>query len=146
VADDEGIEFFVDEHFPVRRFGPILIPRGHTVKAVHVGFKDPSILVTADEVGAVIITADAWFLRELFRYPIGHHKRFQRAGVVQLAGELDVALSRLGDYIPVIEALHRVRRAQADPRLGIDLSGTTIRIEEARPGPVRGDRRGTRSA
>lgn len=134
------IEFFIDEHLPVRELGRILASRGHLVKAVQVGFKDPSILVTADQEGATIVTADHWFLSELFCYPIGHHKRYTRAGVVQVAGEWDVAKRRIEEYLPVIEAVFLVRRHQSDPRLGIDLSGATIRIVEAHPGPTRGTR------
>ena len=122
------IEFFTDEHLPVLALGRILTARGHTVKAVQVGFKDPSIIVTAEAMGAVIVTADKWFLRELFKQPRGRPGRFTRAGVVQVPGEWGAAQECLEMYLPLIEVAYEVNLGRADSRLGIDLSGTTVHI------------------
>jgi hypothetical protein len=136
VDDIVSIEFFIDEHLPAKRLTPILTARGHVARAVHVGFKDPAILVTADEVGAVIITADGWFLRELLRFPTGHHRRYKPAGVVKVAGEWDIAQARLVKYLPLIELYCRAQRAEPDPRIGVDLSEAEIRFKEPQPGPA----------
>ena len=122
------IEFFTDEHLPVMALGRLLTARGHTAKAVQVGFKDPSIIVTAEEENAVIITADRWFLRELFKQPRGNPGRFSRAGVIQVPGEWSAAQACLLTYLPLIEAAYAVHMGQTDSRLGVDLSGTTIHI------------------
>ena len=127
-----SIHFFIDEHLPARALGQILTARGHRATPVQVGFKDPAILVTADEVGAVIMTADRWFLRELYRYPAEHRRRYLQAGVVQVPGEWDAAQRRIIDWLPVVEAVYQMRQGQADRRLGIDLSGAAVRIEEAK--------------
>jgi hypothetical protein len=120
--------FFIDEHLPVRILGRILTSRGHIVQAVQVAEKDPSILVTAEAAGAIIVTADTWFLKELFRYPQGHARRYLRAGVIQVAGEWGKAQPRLEQYLPMIEVICQMRKHGVDPRVGIDLSGSTIRI------------------
>jgi len=125
---DASITFLIDEHLPVEQLSGLLRERGHSVRAVQVGFKDPSIIVTADEIGAVIITADTWFLRELFRFPAAHRRRYKRASVVQVSGEWDSARARIIEYMPVIEALFLVRARQADPRMGVDLSGAVVHI------------------
>ena len=125
---DLAILFFLDEHLPVRQLGSMLLDRGHQVRAVQVGFKDPAILATADEQGAVIITADTWFLKELFRYPENHPRRFHRAGVVQVPGEWNIARARLIEYLPVLEAFYAGRRSQPDPRFGFDISERVVRI------------------
>lgn len=129
--DPAPIEFFVDEHLPVRSLSSILSARGHRVTPVQVGFKDPAIVVTAEQLGAVIITADTWFLKQLYRLPAEHRRRFTRAGVVQVPGAWDIARPRIVEYLPVIEAIYRLRRGQERARIGIDISGTTIHIREA---------------
>ena len=127
------IHFFIDEHLPVHLLGDILTARGHQVTPVQVGFKDPAILVTAEQVGAVIMTSDTWYLRELYRFPTGHRKRYEQAGVVQVHGEWAAARRGIQDWLPVIEATYHLRRGQADRRIGIDLSGAGVRILEAKP-------------
>lgn len=128
MTDLVRIHFFVDEHLPAHAVGRILEARGHRSTPVQVGLKDPAILVTAAEVGAVIVTADHWFLRELYRYPLGHKRQYGAAGVVQVLGEWATTRQRLTDYLPVVEAVYQLRRSQPDQRLGIDLSQTMIRI------------------
>ena len=83
------------------------------------------------------MTADRWFLRELFRYPSAHRRRYVRAGVVQLPGEWSAARQRILDYLPIIEVVYQMRRRQVDQRLGVDLAGSTVRIMDARPGSPR---------
>lgn len=107
--------------------------RGHLATSVEVGFKDAALLKTAEEQGAAVITADSWFLKELFRYPRGHRHCFRRAGVIQVHGEWDQARQRLLDYLPIIEAVHLVRMSQADSPLGINLSTREVRILEPTP-------------
>jgi predicted nuclease of predicted toxin-antitoxin system len=72
------ILFYIDVNLPARALTSLLEQAGHEVVPVQVGFKDPAILVTAEQMGAVIITADAWFLKELYRYPSSHRRRFER--------------------------------------------------------------------
>jgi hypothetical protein len=125
----DGIVFFVDEHFPERQMRSILAP--HVMTAVQIRALDQEILRTAELQSAIVITADKWFLKELYRYPPGHRHCFARAGVIQLPGEWDRARQRLADYLPVIEAVFRLRRsATIDQRIGIDLSQAQIRIHE----------------
>jgi hypothetical protein len=146
MSEPAPIDFFVDEHLPARLLDAILTARGHRVTPVQIGFKDTAILVTAEQTGAVIITADTWFLTELYRLPAGHKNRYRRAGVVQVPGEWGTARQRITDYLPVIEHVYRLRREQEDLRVGVDLSGTTIRILEAKPSPASGTRRASPSA
>jgi hypothetical protein len=137
MADPPRIRFFDDEHLPFHALGPILTARGHQATPVQIGAEDPAILVTADQVGAVIVTADAWFLRESFRLPTEHRRRSVRAGVVQLPGEWSAARQRILDYLPIIEMVYQRRRRLVDQRLGIDLAGSTVRITDPRPGSPR---------
>lgn len=123
------INFFIDENQPAHLLRGILGARGHRATAVQVGFKDPAILVTAEEEHAVVITADTWFLTELYRFPFGSRRhRFFRAGVVQVPGTWAEVRPRITDYLPVIEQVYLLRLTQPDQRLGIDLCGATIRI------------------
>ncbi len=129
--DLPGIHFFVDEHVPVYNFEALVSHRGHRITPVQISFKDPAILRSAEEVGAVVVTADVWFLRELYRLPHNHRYRFRRAGVVQLPGEWGIARPKIEEYLPMIELIWRQRQEQANARMGIDLSGTEIRIKPA---------------
>lgn len=128
----DPITFYVDENLPVRLVSAILTDYGHRVEAVQVGFRDQAILATAERNQAVIITADVWFLRELFRYPTRHHRRLKEAGVIQVPGDWSRAEPLISEYLPVIEAICRLRRAQADHRVGVDLTKEQIRIIEAK--------------
>ncbi len=131
MTDLVQIHFFVDEHLPARSADAIFAEHGHRSTPVHVDLKDPAILVTAAEVGAVIVTADRWFLTELYRYPLGHKRQYGAAGVVQVPGEWAAARQRLLDYLPMIETVYRLRRSQPDQRLGVDLSQAQVRIHDA---------------
>lgn len=124
------IRFLVDEHLPVDQLRLILEPRGHAVTPVDASSKDPEILATAEEIGAIVVTADGWFLEELFRFPPGHRNGPRAAGVIQLPGTWATARVRLTTYLPVIEVLAQVRGAQPDRRVAIDLSRRVIRIPE----------------
>ncbi len=124
-----SINFFIDENQPAHFLRAILGARGHQTTAVQVGFKDPAILVTAEEEQAVVITADTWFLKELYRVPItSKRNRFTRAGVVQVPGTWAEVRPRIMDYLPVIEVVYQLRLGHSDQRLGVDLCGSTIRI------------------
>ncbi len=129
--DPISILFYLDEHLPSHALTTILTSRGHHASSVTVGFKDPAILRIAEQEGAIVITADTWFLRELFRHPHGHKQGFRRAGVIQVSGLWDQARRRLIEYLPIIEAVYRVRAAQPDRPLGINLSTREIRIIES---------------
>lgn len=124
------IRFLVDEHLPVDRLRSILEPRGHSVTPVDLSSKDAEILTTAEAIGGIVVTADTWFLEELFRFPPGHRNCFRAAGVIQVPGTWAAARVRLTTYLPVIEVLAEVRRAQRDRRVAIDLSRRVIRIPE----------------
>ena len=124
------IRFLVDEHLPVDRLRSILEPRGHSVTPVDLSSKDPTILATAEEIAAIVVTADTWFLDELFRFPPGHRNCFRAAGVIQVPGTWAAASLRLTTYLPVIEVLAEVRSTQPDRRVAIDLSHRVIRIPE----------------
>ncbi len=124
------ISFLVDEHLPVRLLLPILEARGHQVTPVTVKSVDAAILTRAEKTSSIVITADKWFLEELFRYPPGHRNCFRRAGVIQLPGTWAAARLRLTTYLPVIEVLAEMRSAQPDRRVAIDLSRRVIRIPE----------------
>jgi hypothetical protein len=122
------IHFFIDENQPVRQLRAILEHRGHRVTPVQVGFKDPAILIAAEQEEAVIVTADKWFLTELFRFPAEHRRRYRKAGVVLVPGEWEAAQPRLVDNLLVIEAVYQVRLERDDRRMGINLSRAEIRI------------------
>ena len=124
------IRFLVDEHLPIDRLRLILEPRGHSVTPVDLSSKDTEILATAEEIGGIVVTADTWFLEELFRFPPGHRNCFRAVGVIQLPGTWAAARLRLTTYLPVTEVLAEVRIAQADRRVAIDLSHRVIRIPE----------------
>lgn len=125
-----SISFLIDEHLPVSNIRPLLEDRGHTVEPVRVGVGDHNIIGMAERLGAIIVTADKWFLEELFRYPVGHRRCYERAGVIQVPGTWAAARVRLTTYLPVIEVLAEVRMAQPDRRVAIDLSRRVIRIPE----------------
>jgi hypothetical protein len=124
------LRFLIDEHLPVGQLRGILEPRGHAVTPVTVGVKDAEILATAEEIGGIVMTADAWFLEELFRFPPGHRNCFRAAGVIQLPGTWVAARLRLTGYLPIIEVLAELRNSQPDRRVAIDLSRRVIRIPE----------------
>ena len=124
------IPFLVDEHLPVRLLLPILEARGHQATPVEITSTDAAILTRAEQTASIVITADAWFLEELFRYPVGHRRCYTRAGVVQVPGAWAMARLRITNYLPIIEALHALRSTQPDRRLAIDLSRRVIRIPE----------------
>lgn len=125
-----SISFLVDEHLPVWNIRPLLEAHGHTVTPVRVGVEDHNIIGMAEAMGAIIITADKWFLQELFRFPPGHRHCFRAAGVIQVPGTWAAARLRLTTYLPVVEVLAEVRRTQSDRRVAIDLSRREIRIRE----------------
>ncbi len=124
------ISFLVDEHLPVRLLLPILGARGHHATPIVANSADATILTRAEQTASVIITADTWFLEELFRYPVGHRRCYTRAGVIQVPGVWAMARLRITNYIPIIEALHALRSTQPDRRVAIDLSHRVIRIPE----------------
>lgn len=123
---DSSILFYLDENQPVHLLSRILTSRGHQVRPVQVGEKDPSILRSADEDGAVIVTADKWFARELYRFPSGHHQRYFRAGVIQVRGVWTIDGPNLALWLPVVETVLAVRRSQEDYRMAIELRPTTV--------------------
>jgi hypothetical protein len=108
----------------------ILEERGHLVAPVQVAVEDQAILAAAEQTGGIIITADKWFVRELFRFPAGHPASLRKAGVVQVPGTWTMARLRLVTYLPVIEVILDLRRAEPDRRFAIDLSRAEIRIRE----------------
>lgn len=124
------IRFLVDEHLPIRQLIPILGNRGHDAVSVESKTGDPIILKRAEESGSVVITADKWFLAELLRYPPGHPECYARASVIQVPGTWAATRLRLMTYLPVIEYLVELRRAQADQRVAMNLSRREIRIHE----------------
>jgi hypothetical protein len=124
------IPFLVDEHLPIRLLHPILEGRGHLVTPVRTASEDAAILAWAEETSSVIVTADSWFLGELFRYPGEHPRCFVRAGVIQVPGDWPMTRLRITHYLPVIEVVYELRRSQVDRRVAIDLSRKEIRIRE----------------
>jgi hypothetical protein len=124
------IRLLVDEHLPAHLLLPLLESRGHLARSVQVTSADPLILATAEDTGSIVVTADQWFLRELFRYPVGHRHCYRQAGVVRVPGTWAAARLRLTKYLPVIEFLVELRQNQTDRRVAIDLSQREIRIRE----------------
>ena len=125
------IRFLVDEHLPVRQLIPLLGNRGHQAASVELRTGNPVILKLAEETGAVVITADRWFLEELLQYPRGHPDCYTRAGVIQVPGTWAATRPRLTTYLPVIEYLVEVRRARDDQHFAMNLSRREIRIYES---------------
>jgi hypothetical protein len=118
--------FLLDENQFSATFPRILKARGHRFEQVTIAAKDPSILVTANLWRAITLTADRWFLKELFRMQESNRRqRFNRAGVVQLPGEIETAATRFEQYLPVVEAICHMCRSRADQRVGIDIRPTT---------------------
>src|SRR5688572_19403483 len=103
----------------------MLAARGHLIAAVQVVVKDPAILVSAAEAGAVVLTADKWFLEELYRRPTGQQVRYALAGVVQVSGQRNEVEAQLRDHLPMIEFRSQTRRRQGG-RVGVDLSGRVL--------------------
>lgn len=124
------IAFLVDEHLPLPEISPLLASRGHLVTPVTRAASDPAILARAETTGSLIVTADSWFLDELFRYPPGHPRCYKRAGVIQIAGAWPLAKLRITNYLPMVELLYEMRIGQPDCRVAIDLSRREIRIRE----------------
>jgi hypothetical protein len=118
--------FLLDENQFSATFPRILKARGHRFEQVTIAAKDPSILVTANLWRAIILTADRWFLKELFRLPEpNRRRRFNRAGVVQLPGEIEIAVMRFEHYLPVVEAICHMCRERDDQRVDIEIRPTT---------------------
>lgn len=117
--DPTPILFIVDECLPRVLVGQILA--GQTNRFVDLGTKDPAILVEAEHDGAVIVTADTWFYRQLRRIPHFDKGVYSRAGVVQIPGVWADAEPLLRRWRPVIEAVHRITREEADQRVVVDL-------------------------
>jgi hypothetical protein len=109
---------------------PLLEARGHAVKPVQVGVADHNILGMAEREGAIIVTADKWFMQELFHFPPDHPNCFHAGGVVQVPGTWAAARVSLATYLPIIEALAELRSTQPDRSVAIDLSRRVIRIPE----------------
>jgi hypothetical protein len=124
---DAPILFLLDENQFASVLRQAILSRGHRIERSHRAESDPDILSKAELWRAVIVTADAWFLRELFRLPNDHRRRrFNRAGILQVPGETEIARSRLEFCFPVIEAFCQICRSKTDQRVGIDLRPTTI--------------------
>jgi hypothetical protein len=124
------IPFLVDENLPVDQMRSILEGRGHLVTPAAIGSSDATILARAEETSSIIVTADKWFLDELFRYPVGHRRCFRFAGVIQVPGVWTMTRLRITNYLPIVEALYAIRGDQPDRRVAIDLSRRWIRIWE----------------
>lgn len=122
------IAFLIDENLPVDQLRSMLEPRGHEVTPAARKASDSAILGKAEAAGSLIVTADSWFLEELFRFPPGHRRCYSRAGVVQVPGVWARARVRFATYLPVIELLMEIRRTQPDHRVAMDLSRREIRI------------------
>jgi hypothetical protein len=125
-----SISFLVDEYLPVWNVRPLLEAHGHAVAPVRVGVADDNIIGMAEREGAIIVTADKWFLQELFRFPPDHPSCYRAAGVIQPPGTWAAARVRLATYLPIIEVLAELRSTQPDRRVAIDLSRREIRIPE----------------
>lgn len=105
----------------------------HRLVVVATGTQDVEILHSAENQGAIVITSDVWFLKELFRLPATDRKCFTRAGVVQVPGEWEKVQGRLTEYLPLIEAVYRITRGRSgNQRIGINLAKTEIRIMDPR--------------
>ena len=112
-----GIEFFVDEMLPIRRMATFIEGRGHILRQVTLKEKDPAILRTAEGVGAVVVTSDRYFCQQIHPRAPGRRSAFRRAGIVLIPGEWEAAEPLIGEWMPVIEAAHRVLQGRADKRL-----------------------------
>lgn len=128
MAPTSSILFYVDENLAVRRLRPMLEERGHRVEAVAVAAEDQVILATAEQLGAIVITGDKWFMRELFREAKGQPPRFRSAGVVLVPGEWPKARDRISAFLWLIEAAYHYCEGRVDRRLGIDLAKTEVRV------------------
>jgi hypothetical protein len=107
-----------------------MLDRGHLVTSVGTNSVDQVILAKDETTGALILTADRWFLSELFRYPVGHRQCYQRAGVILLPGTGPRSRVRLVCYLPDIELQNVIRSGQPDRPEAIHLSQREIRIRE----------------
>ena len=130
------IHFFVDENQPARLVCDMLRARGHHAEPVQVGTQDPAILRSADLAGAVIVTADDWFLDRLYRFPTGHQNSYSLAGVVVVRGEWEINRVNIPLWLPLIEVAYVARRSQDDQRLGIEIREHSFYVK----GPMRESR------
>ena len=130
------IHFFVDENQPAHSVCQMPRARLHDAEPVQVGTQDHAILRSADIAGAVIITADDWFLSQLYKYPTGHHLSYSQAGVVVVRGEWEINRINIPLWLPLIEAAYVARRSQDDRRLGIEIREHSVYVT----GPIRESR------
>lgn len=126
--DGRPIIFYVDEMWPVPRVDTLLGRRGHEVRRPDRGEPDLSILTRAEQDGAVIVTGDAWFYRQLHPRRPGARSMYRRAGVVYLPGEWETAEPLIGEWLPVIEAAYRVMQDRTDKRLVVAFEPGQSRI------------------
>jgi hypothetical protein len=128
VSEPRRATFYVDENLSPRRLATIFGASGHELRTARLGDQDPTILNLAEEESAIVITADRWFLQELYRFPFGHRQAYSQAGVIQVPGEWQAAHRQLRRYVRVIEAVIELRAGEIDRRVGIDFSKAQIRI------------------
>jgi hypothetical protein len=124
-----SLVFLLDENQFGTAIPRIVGSRGHVVRNVRPEEDDQRILARAEDLAALVVTADRWFVQELFRLPSNHRRnRFRRAGVVQVPGTAKIAALRLEEFLPVIEAVCHICGSRIDQRIGIELRESTVFI------------------
>lgn len=127
-SERDPIEFFVDEMLPVQRMTTLIRGRGHLLRQVDLSEKDPAILRTAEAVGAVVITSDRYFYKQLHLRPPLWRSDFRRAGVVLIPGEWNTAEPLIAEWLPVIEVAYRVLQDREDKRLVVSFEPRLFRL------------------
>jgi hypothetical protein len=118
---ERSISFIADEHLRLFVLTSLLQPRGHSIERLDLAAKDPEILLTAEERGAVILSSDKrYFWNQLAHNP-KTRIQYQKAGLVILPGEWSSALALLREFIPVIEAVYQVTRERTCQRFAVKI-------------------------
>jgi hypothetical protein len=118
---DRGISFIADEHLRLLILKPLLEERGHLVERLDLAAKDPEILLTAEERGSVILSADKRYFWNQLAHNQKAREQYQKAGLVMLPGEWSSALPLIREFIPLIEATFRISRARSCQRFAIKI-------------------------
>lgn len=125
----EPLLFFADEN--LRQTYLRRMYKHHQMEFMNF-MRDPEIVMAAEQAGAIIMTADTWFLAELRQEPNTIQQRqrrrqhlYERAGIVLVPGEWGDASRRLAAWQPVIEAMAFVQRTSGR-RLVLDISKASL--------------------
>jgi hypothetical protein len=124
--------FISDENLPRLIMRQILA--GHDVRVPEEGTLDPAILAEAEADGAIVISSDTFFYRQLRRKPYENQgkslRTYRNAGAVLIPATWSKAAPLLRKWLPIILTIHDILAEDDDKRVVIDIRESgEIRID-----------------